>query len=192
MAELDQQLEDVLLALEGFKKTNEKLQLNVETRKELAQIQKWDLEPKAGISAIDEYIRRNKITADMIRSMDMTLRNDGFLSIVLVWGRVYPIVIAGAKGDTGPQGNPGPKGFRGLNAQCECPEIIASSSSGLSSSTSSLASSSTSGDSSSSEDSSSSSSYELSSSSSLSSEEAILLEDGSPIELEDGDDLLME
>ena len=50
--------------------------------------------------------------------MKITTRNDGMLSIVLVWGRTNPTIIAGATGAAGDIGEEGKIGLPGKDGQC--------------------------------------------------------------------------
>lgn len=194
---IEGELDNIIAALQGHEASNQLVEVNIHNRQELAITKKFDLQPKASASGINNYLIQNKITADMIRGLDITTRNDGMLTLILVWGRVFPTVISGPQGEPGDPGPPGDDGDPGTDAQCECVVtgsiLLPSSSSALVSSSSSvLGSSSSALPSSSSAALSSSSSGALSSSSSGIPLNYILDEFGDPILDEFGDPILDE
>ena len=117
---IEGELDNILSILQGHDTSSDLISVNVHNRQELAITKKFDLQPKASTSGINDYITKNKITADMIRDIDVATRQDGMLSIVLVWGRTHPTMIAGPIGPQGEDGEAGDPGKPGKDAQCDC------------------------------------------------------------------------
>lgn len=113
----DEELNKLMGALRG-EVVNELLEINLNNRQEYATTKKFDLDPKASASAINDYIQKHNITADQIIDLKVSTRLDGMITVLLVWGRTNPTIIAGAKGDPG-IGLPGPDGIPGKDGACQ-------------------------------------------------------------------------
>lgn len=114
----DAELEKLIAALRG-EEINKLIEIELNNRQEYAVTKKFDLTPKASASAINDYIQKNKITADQIIDIKMTTRNDGMITVVMMWGRTNPTIIAGPQGPQGPAGPLGKPGIPGKDGQCQ-------------------------------------------------------------------------
>ena len=78
-------------------------------------VAKFDINPTESVSGINAYIDKYRISADYIRDFQMVVRNDGMLSITLVWSKKGRTILVGPKGEKGDKGDTGEQGIPGLD-----------------------------------------------------------------------------